>query len=27
LDHPPFGLMRLVPGDRTPAPSRGRRRS
>ena len=27
LDHTPFGLMRLVPGDRMPAPWWGRRRS
>jgi hypothetical protein len=25
LDHPPFGLMRLVARDRMPAPHRGRR--
>ncbi len=27
LDHPPFGLMRLVARDRMPAPQRGRQGS
>jgi len=27
MDHPPFGLMRLVARDRMPAPQRGRQRS